>query len=133
MSDNKACNVVALRERVSAIISEFDVPLPEGDAGLAEAARRLPEIKERFRALDREFEVTVEIENDEIIPRRDPAEERFDDVLTDTEPQTLAGAATILRYLLSVDGGDLLNGAEEPLANVLALIEREIAAKGGAA
>jgi hypothetical protein len=77
------------------------------------------------KALYREFEITMEIEADEITLHRDRVEERCHDALTDTEPQTLAGAATILRYLLGVHGKDLLNGADEPIANVVALIERQ--------
>jgi len=83
----------------------------------------------RVRALYQEFEITLEIERDEIITERDRVEKSFHDLLTDTEPQTLVGAATILRYLLGVHGIDLLNGADDPIANVLALIERH----GGAA
>jgi hypothetical protein len=127
-------NLPVLRERVAAIVAEFDVPLPEGDAGLAEAHRRLHEMAERTKALYREFdEITPEIEGDEITPHRDRVVKIFDDMLTDTEPQTLAGAAEILRYLLGVHGNDLLNDADAPIANVLAVVEREIAAKGGAA
>jgi hypothetical protein len=114
----------ALRERVAAIVAEFDVPLPEGDAGLAEAERRLHEMSKSSKALYREFEITMEIEA-EITLHRDRVEERCHDALTDTEPQTLAGAATILRYLLGVHGKDLLNGADEPIANVVALIDRQ--------
>jgi hypothetical protein len=124
--------LAALRERVAAIIAEFDVPLPEGDAGLAEADRRLHEMSRHYKALDREFEITLDLESDEIIPERDRVEERYHDALTDTEPQTLAGAATILRYLLGDYGNVLLNGADEPIANVLSSIERELA-KGGVA
>jgi len=125
-------NLPVLRERVAAIIAEFDVPLPGGDAGIAEASRRLHEMSKRIRPLYREFEITMEIERDEIIPECDRTERRCHDALTDTEPHTLAGGATILRYLLGVHGNDLLNGADEPITNVLAVIERELA-KGGEA
>jgi len=45
-----ALDIAALRERVAAIVAEFDLPLPGGDAGIFEAARRHREINERFPA-----------------------------------------------------------------------------------
>jgi hypothetical protein len=124
-------DIAALRERVAAIVAEFDLPLPDGDAGIFEADRRSRAISERFRALDREFEIDVEIEQ-EINPER----ERLADPLLDyleqgAEPRTLAAAAVMLRH--AFDGGVAIRPDGGMLGNVLALIEREAAAKGGAA
>src|SRR5207302_6020453 len=40
-----------LRERAAALVAEYDAPLPEGDAGLIEAERRLHELEPRREAL----------------------------------------------------------------------------------
>jgi len=79
-----------LRAHAEALAAEYRMPLPEGDAGLIEAERRLLEFDPRVKAL----------------------------------PETRAGAIVKLRYLLR-DGAPLLNGAEEPLEQILALLERE--------
>jgi hypothetical protein len=127
----KQHDVAALRERVAAVIAEFDVPLPKGDAALSEAARRLDEMSARFHALFHEFEITMEIEEEEISRHREPLDSRFHDLLMETEPQSLAGAATLLRYIIDSKNALVVTPADGLVANVLALVER-IAAKGGA-
>lgn len=125
------CDVVALRAAVASIVAVFDVPLPAGDAGLIEAARRLPELRAHFKALYRRFPIDMEIEAAEVIPHADRLDDALFDFLIETEPQTLAGAAVMLRHALNEDAVLLNNGGDELVANVLALVERLSA--GGAA
>jgi hypothetical protein len=117
-------DIVAFRGRVAAIIAEFDVPLPEGDAALDEAVRRLDEMGARFSALHREFEITVEIEEEEINGYREPLDSRFHDLLIETEPRTLAGAVTLLHYLADDKNALLVTPSDELVANALVPIER---------
>jgi hypothetical protein len=132
IAPGSTCNVGALRERVSPIIAEFDVPLPEGDAALDEAVRGLHEMNKFRAALFPEFEITMEIEEAEICRHFEPLDARFHRVLIETEPQTLAGAATMRRYALDDGNALLASPGDDLVANVLALIER-IAKEGGAA
>src|SRR5580693_2371609 len=87
-----------LRAHAEALAAEYRMPLPEGDAGLIEAESVEPIV---YRA---------EIE--------------LQDFIEETAPETRAGAIVKLRYLLG-NGAPLLNGAEEPLEQILALLERE--------
>jgi hypothetical protein len=100
------------------------MPLPEGDAGLIEAERRLLEFDPRVKALHRDFNITVEIEAEIVEPIVYRAEIELQDFIEETAPETRAGAIVKLRYLLR-DGAPRLNGAEEPLEQILALLERE--------
>jgi hypothetical protein len=147
-SENAATDLPALRERVAAIVAEFNVPLPAGDDGIFEAARRVDVIQERFRPLSkvvemlgawdgrgpkmgREFTTACQIEAAEIIPQRDGlTNPLFHHLERHAEPQTLAAAAALLRHGLT--NGVPIDPDDGMIENVLALVEREIAAKGAA-
>lgn len=111
---------------VSEILAELDVPLPEGDAAFAEAARRLSTLRARFKALYDKFEINIKTDAAEITRRRDRLEYQLIDYLTNTEPQTLAGAATKLRFSINDASRVLENyrSAKAVAASVLELIER---------
>jgi hypothetical protein len=113
-----------LRALAEALAAEYRMPLPEGDAGLIEAERRLLESDPRVKALHRDFNITIEIEAEIVEPIVYRAEIELQDFIEETAPETRAGAIVKLRYLLR-DGAPLLNGAEEPLEQILALLERE--------
>ena len=69
--------------------------------------------------------ITVENE-EEITEPVTRIETELEDFIEDTAPETLAGAIVKLRYLTKDGTGRmLLNGAEEPLEQILALLERE--------
>jgi hypothetical protein len=113
-----------LRARAEALAAEYGAPLPEGDAGLIEAERRIREFKPRAKALHRDFKITMESETQILEPIVYEAEFELHDFIGGTPPETRAGAIVKLRYLLG-HGNLLLNGAEEPLEQILALLERE--------
>ena len=113
-----------LRAHAEALAAEYRMPLPEGDAGLIEAERRLLEFYPRVKALHRDFNITIEIEAEIVEPIVYRAEIELQDFIEETAPETRAGAIVKLRYLLG-NGAPLLNGAEEPLEQILALLERE--------
>jgi hypothetical protein len=83
----------------------------------------------RWRELSQEFrhKITMEVEDAEILPHREPLIDRVHAAIRNTRPKTLAGAAIVLRHLIEegliVDPGS--NGAEA----VAALIERQGAAE----
>jgi hypothetical protein len=111
--------------RGEALAAEYDTPLPEGDAGLAEALRRLRELRPRARAFRRHPVITIENEEEITAPVTE-AEIELEDFIEDTAPETLAGAIVKLRYLTAeTTGRALLNGAEETLGQILDLLERE--------
>src|SRR5207237_5580727 len=56
-----------LQARAEALAAEYAAPLPEGDAGLIEAERRLREIRQQTRSLFREFKIDVQTEEAIII------------------------------------------------------------------
>jgi hypothetical protein len=116
-------DLAALRARVAAIVTDFDMPLHESDAGLAEAAERLRQVRARFKALYDEFEIDLKTEAEEIDPYRDALDHRLDDFLIETKPPTLAGAAIMLRHGLGAGDVYFMNGAEDLVENVLELIE----------
>ena len=123
-------DLAALRERVAAIVAEFDLPLPDGDAGIFEAARRKRDLDARFRALYGEFGIDDKVEEAEINPQRDRLEDPLIDYLEKhARPQTLAAAAVLLQRCF--EGGITIDPDDGMLGNVLALIERE-AGSGGA-
>jgi len=113
-----------LRACAEALAAEYRADLPEGDSGLIEAQRRIRELKPRAKALHRDFKITMESETQILEPIVYEAEFELHDFIEETPPETRAGACVKLRHLLG-EGHLLLNGAEEPLEQILALLERE--------
>ncbi|HEX3862537.1 MAG TPA: hypothetical protein VHY35_12660 [Stellaceae bacterium] len=66
------CDIPALRQRVAAMVEEFGTPLPDGEAGIFEAARRMRLLDEWSSSVVREFDVSMETEKTEIDPYFDP-------------------------------------------------------------
>jgi hypothetical protein len=116
-----------LRARAEALAAEYRTPLPEGDAGITEALRRLHELRPRARALHQQFTITPEIEKKIIEPIVTQAVIELEHFIEETPPETVAGAITKLRYLTNEDspGNIFLNGAEDMLEQVIAVLERE--------
>jgi hypothetical protein len=117
-----------LRARAEALTAEYDAPLPEGDAGLIEAERRMHELEPRRKALDDDgFQITAEIE-EEIINPLFLAMCRLDERSATRPATTLGGAAVKLRRLLHPELGMDTGGKESDLPclhHVLSVIERE--------
>ena len=110
-----------LRARAEALVAEYGAPLPEGDAGLIEAERRLHELDPRRLALrdnSPEEEITSIAFN---------AMCRLDERIATMPATTLAGAAVKLRRLLHPELGIETNGENDVrcLHQILAVIERE--------
>jgi hypothetical protein len=117
-----------LRARAEALAAEYGAPLPEGDAGLIEAERRLHELEPRRIAIRDALgsKITQEIEA-EIIDPMFNAMCRLDERIATTPATTLAGAAIKLRRLLHPELGMESNGENDLpcLHQILAVIERE--------
>ncbi|MGH7096777.1 MAG: hypothetical protein ACREE4_03820 [Stellaceae bacterium] len=110
-----------LRERCEALAAEYPVDdLPETDAGLIEAERRLREFQEREKALHREFDVTMEVEEEIVNPSLDPPMNKLIDFIEETEPETMIGVALKLRHT-AYDGCD----AETVIKQCLPIIGRQ--------
>ena len=110
-----------LRARAEALVAEYGAPLPEGDAGLIEAERRLHELDPRRLALrdnSPEEEITSIAFN---------AMCRLDERIATMPATTLAGAAVKLRRLLHPELGMTSNGENDLpcLHQILAVIQRE--------
>jgi hypothetical protein len=120
----------ALKEEAAALMAECAAPLPEGDAGLSEAERRIGALL----ALEK-LQLAEHPEDDAPWQASFDRACELDETIATSEPQTLAGAAVKLRRLLDpelgLEAGDRESDVPS-LRQVLALIEREIAAKGGA-
>jgi hypothetical protein len=120
---------VKLRARAEALAVELASPLPEGDAGLVEAERRLRENGPREKELYREFRErpdVVEIERELIIGVIDPALGQLRSFLENTTANTLPGALAKLRFVAD-PGRDRIEGkdAQAMVADVVAVLERE--------
>ena len=94
----KSRDVAALRERVAAICAEFAAmpPLPEGDAGIFEALRRLDLYELRDKALFADFDIMGELE-DELLPMTDKVFNRLEDYVFDAKPETNRGRLAMLQ------------------------------------
>jgi len=118
-----------LRGRAEALAAEYSAPLPDGDAGLIEAERRLKEIRQRSRALYRDFfKINVQTEQDIIIAIIDPVRYGLSDFIDQTRPVGLAGAAVKLRLLADEEIGMAAGENQDELASlrqVLEFVERE--------
>jgi hypothetical protein len=115
-----------LRARAEALVAEYDAPLPEGDAGLIEAERRMHELDPRRQALADGLRITREIE--EITNLVFDAMCELDTRIATTPAATLAGAAVKLRRLLHPDLGVDGTGKETDLPclhQILAFLEGE--------
>ena len=120
-----------LRARAEALAAEYDAPLPEGDAGLIEAGRRLREIRQQTRSLYREFfKIDAQTEKEIIIGIIDPVRYRLSDFIEQTRPAGLAGAAVKLRLLTDEDVGIVISEPGEgdimSLKQVAEFVEREV-------
>lgn len=118
------------RAEAEAIAAEFDpAQLPEGDAGLIQAARWLPEIQVRVHALYDRFEWLGERE-DGITDPINAAEKRVLKILNERPPATVAGAVAKLKFLVVVIREDWdvyysCGGKDQPaLSQVIELLER---------
>jgi hypothetical protein len=118
-----------LLARAEALVAEYGAPLPDGDAGLIEAERRLHELEPRRIALRDALEskITPEIEA-EIIDPVFNAMCALDRLIATTPATTLAGAAVKLRRLLHPEFGIEIGTGENDLPclhHILSVIERE--------
>ena len=118
----------ALRERCEALAAEYPVDdLPETDAGLIEAERRLHELIPRYHALHDEFEaivtITFKVEEEIISPTLIAAEVALENFIDEVEPETLIGCAVKLRQMADPCRPRCVEDC--PVAQVLAVVERE--------
>jgi hypothetical protein len=116
----------ALRERTKDLIAERAEPLPEGDAGLIEAERRICEL------LDLSEYQADENPDDEAEWQASVVEVfRLDNLIAETEPKTFIGATVKLRRLLDPTIGIETWNEREILSlrQILAFMEREIEAR----
>lgn len=115
----------ALRRRCKALAAEYPVDdLPDGDAGLIEAERRLREIQAREKVLYDEFKVSMEVEEKIINPILDPPENKLIDFIQETKPETMIGIALKMRHI-TFDGCDWETVIEQCLPIVECHAERE--------
>jgi DNA repair exonuclease SbcCD ATPase subunit len=112
-----------LRRRAEALAAEYDAALPDGDAGLIEAERRLAELEQSTKALYQEFEIDLETEEDLLIPVITEPRNRMLDFIRETAPRTMAGVAVKLRQLRNELGAP--EGELSLLDQVLEFVERE--------
>jgi hypothetical protein len=110
-----------LRARAEALIAEFGGPLPDGDAGLIEAERRLREIRQQDKSLYHDFgEISVQIESEIIIGMVDPVRDRLREFIEVTPPTGLAGLGVKLRLLTDPSIG-ILTGDEPSEGDITCL------------
>jgi hypothetical protein len=110
-----------LRVRAEAMIAEFGGPLPDGDAGLIEAERRLREIRQQDKSLYRDFgKITVENEQEIIISMVDPVRDRLREFIEATRPAGITGLAAKLRLLTDPSIG-ILTGDEPSEGDITCL------------
>jgi hypothetical protein len=117
-----------LRARAEALAAEYSTRLPQGDAGLIEADRRLQEYRPRETALYREYNIGFEIERDIIIPTIRSAQNALVDHIEQTAPQTMVGAVVKLRRLCDEHIGMAAGENEGELSSlqqVFEFIERQ--------
>ena len=117
-----------LQARAEALAAEYSARLPEGDAGLIEAERRLQEYRPRETLLYREFNIGFEVERDIIIPTIRSAQNALIDHIEKTAPLTMVGVAVKLRRLCDEDTGMAAGENQDELASlgqVLEFVERE--------
>ena len=107
-----------LRRRAEALAAQYNERLPNGDAGMIEAERRLNEFRPRETALYREFNIDFAIERDIIIPTIRAAQNRLIDFIEETPPETLVGAAAKLRRLCDADVGMVAGENDGELASL---------------
>jgi hypothetical protein len=121
MSDKQ---IAEMRARAEALEAEYGAPLPDGDAGLIEAERRLHELDPRRPALGNNSTMGEE----EITDIAFNAMCRLDERIATTPATTLAGAAVKLRRLLHPELGMEIGVGENDfpcLHHILSVIERE--------
>jgi hypothetical protein len=119
-----------LRARAEALAVELATPLPEGDAGLVEAERRLRENEAQEKELYRDFRESpdhLEIEAELIHGMIDPALDQLRSFLENTTAISLPGALAKLRFVADprrdyLERGDV---AQAMVADVVAVLERE--------
>ena len=117
----------AIRARAEVLAALCRAPLPGGDPGLIEAARRLAEVSSVIMAMEYTGEAGIRIEHEIIEPIVNAAEGALIEVLDRQPPETLTGAAVKLRHYLAFDDD------AASLRQILAVIERVVALIGGGA
>jgi hypothetical protein len=118
-----------LRERAGAVAAELAAPLPAGDAGLIEAARRLRAKEPQERALYRDFKIDMRTEEEIICGIVDPPARKLQQFIDGVRPIGLAGVAAKLQALLDDDPGieETIYDGLALLRQTLEFIEREAA------
>jgi hypothetical protein len=99
-----------LRGRTEALAAELAAPLPDGDAGLIEAARRLRNKEPQEKALYRDFKIDMRTEEEIICGIIDPAARKLQEFIDATAPVGRAGVAAKLRELL--DNGAVIEESD---------------------
>ena len=118
----RRATVAAVQARVDAIIAEHGAPLPEGDAGIIEADRRLWALEEQWDRMREEIKYDDCLELDLVQPALDPLRDPYWEVLDHRKPEGLVAVATILRYIERQDD-------PQAVYNLLPAIEAAIADK----
>jgi hypothetical protein len=101
-----------LRRRAEALAAEYSAPLPDGDAGLIEANRRMRELIPRAREFYAQFQIDAGVEKEVINGITDPVWQGMMRFIEETPPTGLAGASVKLRLMLDGDLG-ILDGIED--------------------
>jgi len=115
-----------LIRRAEALAAEYSAPLPDGDAGLIEADRRMRELIPRAREFYTQFQIDVQLEAEVINGITDPVWQGMMTFIEETPPTGLAGAAVKLRLMLDGDLG-ILDILEEDAGECVAACFRQVA------
>lgn len=117
-----------LRQKCQEIAVDAIRPLREGDLGLADIEKLLPELQARKSDLYKRFEIPIRQEDAIVIPIAVDAIERLRERLYLTAPTSHVGAAAKLRRLLDPAAGLEYGVADDDFASlrqVLDFIERQ--------
>ena len=125
LAQHTGANVATLRARADELAALCRLPLPDGDAGLIEAARRLAETSAAIMSFDLKGENGSRIESEIIEPVVSTAQDELVEILEERAPQTLRGAAIKLRHMIEWDA------SVDSIAQVVACLERVIAMVSG--
>jgi hypothetical protein len=66
---------------VEALAAEYGAPLPKGDEGLVEAARRLLRLRPRLHAIAENPVYTMQTEDEVVNPIVDPARDALEELI----------------------------------------------------
>jgi hypothetical protein len=112
-----------LRRRAEALAAEYAGALPAGDAGLIEAERRRRELAPRISALYREFQPSIDAEEEFIEPTVLACDGDLFGFINETAPESPAGVAVKLRCLLECECDQELTTAQA-LVQCIAALDR---------